>query len=118
MRLSSIDAVGNTVGAVTGALIGGTVGVVAGGVEGLGKGMTRGAEKGANTFNIGKPTVVYIQDHPVDPVYLDGEVVVGVGVPADVVLYEVPESPYRYVNINGTPVLVDPDTRKVVYVVS
>ncbi|UOM36031.1 DUF1236 domain-containing protein [Acuticoccus sp. I52.16.1] len=112
----TVDAIGNTAGAVTGALIGGTVGVVSGGVEGLGKGMKEGAVRGSETFNIAQPTVVYVEQHPVDPIYLDGEVIVGVGVPDDVVLYEVPESPYRYVNINGTPVLVDPNSRQVVYV--
>ncbi|RAI03862.1 hypothetical protein DLJ53_05165 [Acuticoccus sediminis] len=114
----TIDAVGNTAGAVTGALIGGTVGLVSGGVGGMGKGMTKGAERGANSFQLADTTVVYVQEHPVQPIYLDGEVMVGVGVPTDVELYEVPQSPYRYVNINDTMVLVDPNSREVVYVFS
>lgn len=113
----TVDAVGNTVGAVTGALIGGTVGAVSGGVGGLAKGVEGGAVKGSQTFNIADTSVVYVRDHPVEPVYLDGEVVVGVAVPEDVTLYEVPDSDYRYVNINDTEVFVEPDNRQIVYVV-
>ncbi|WP_075222440.1 DUF1236 domain-containing protein [Acuticoccus yangtzensis] len=114
----TVDAIGNTAGAVTGALIGGTVGVVSGGVGGLAEGVEQGAVRGSDTFHVADSTVVYVTEHPVEPVYLDGEVMVGVGVPADVVLYEVPDSPYRYVNINGTPVLVEPENRHVVYVMN
>ena len=48
---------------------------------------------------------------------LDGEVVVGAGVPDSVTLYEIPDQKdYRYVTINGQPVLVNPTDRKIVYV--
>lgn len=114
---NTIDAVGNTVGAVTGALVGGTVGVVSGGAEGLSEGVSSGATAGANTFDIADDDVVYVRQNPREPVYLDGEAVVGVGVPANVALYEVPGSTYRYVNVNGSPVLVEPSSRQIVYVV-
>ncbi|MBA8910496.1 DUF1236 domain-containing protein [Aminobacter ciceronei] len=59
----------------------------------------------------------YVTDHRVEPVYLDGEVVVGAGLPDTVELTEIPDYEYRYVNVNGQPVLVEPSTRRVVYVV-
>ena len=41
---------------------------------------------------------------------------VGAGVPESVKLTTVPDYEYRYVYVNGQPVLVDPQTRKIVYV--
>jgi len=58
----------------------------------------------------------YIVSHPVTPAYLNGEVVVGAGVPEDVVLSPVPGSDYDYAYLNSQPVLVKPSTRQVVYV--
>ena len=55
--------------------------------------------------------------NPVDPVYLQGEVVVGAGLPETVQLRPVPDyGTYRYVYVNGQPVLVDPASRRIVYV--
>lgn len=113
----TIDAVGNTVGAVTGALIGGTVGVVSGGAGGLAKGLKDGAIIGGTTFHVSEPEIVYVRDNPVQPVYLDGEVVVGVGIPDTVTLYEISDSQYEYAYINSTAVIVEPASRKVIYVV-
>ena len=53
----------------------------------------------------------------VDPVYLDGEVVVGAGLPETVELREIPDYEYRYVNVNNQPVLVEPGSRKIVYII-
>ncbi|WP_420391809.1 DUF1236 domain-containing protein [Acuticoccus sp.] len=114
---NTIDAVGNTAGAITGALIGGTVGAVTGGFEGAGEGARSGAVAGSQTFDVSDDQVVYVRQNPREPVYLEGEAVVGAGVPAEVTLYEVPQSEYRYVNINGTPVLVEPSSRRIVHVV-
>lgn len=58
----------------------------------------------------------YMSSNEVDPVYLDGEVVVGAGVPDTVVLREIPDYEYRYVYVNGQPVLVEPQSRRIVYV--
>ena len=58
----------------------------------------------------------YVTSNPIDPVYLDGEVVVGAGVPETVALRPVPDYRYQYVYVNGQPVLVDPATRRIVYV--
>lgn len=59
----------------------------------------------------------YVVDHRSDPVYLNGEVVVGAGLPDNVDLSEIPDYQYRYVDVNGQPVLVDPQTRRIVYIV-
>jgi uncharacterized protein YraI len=58
----------------------------------------------------------YVVSHPVAPVYLNGEVVEGVGLPEDVALAPVPEYDYRYAYINNQPVLVQPSTRRVEYI--
>lgn len=65
------------------------------------------------------PEVVrtYISDHTLEPVYLEGEVVAGSTLPDSVMLGEIPEYDYRYVYVNGQPALVDPVTRRIVYVV-
>ena len=60
--------------------------------------------------------VTYVQQNPVDPVYVQGEVVRGVSVPQEVQLQAVPESDYSYVYINGVPAIVD-GNRTVVNVV-
>ncbi|RUM96258.1 DUF1236 domain-containing protein [Pseudaminobacter arsenicus] len=104
--------VGGATGAVAGAIIGGPVGAAVGGVAGVAAGGTAGAAAEPS------PEVrTYVTSHRVDPVYLDGEVVVGSGLPETVQLQEIPDYEYRYVYVNGQPVLVDPGTRKVVYIV-
>jgi len=63
------------------------------------------------------PTVrTYITENPVDTVYVDGEAVVGATLPNTVSVQPIPDYEYQYVTINGQPVLVDPGTRRVVYV--
>ncbi len=58
----------------------------------------------------------YVVSHPVAPVYLNGEVVEGVGLPEDVALAPVPGYGYQYAYINNQPVLVEPQTRRVEYI--
>ncbi|WP_248305203.1 DUF1236 domain-containing protein [Devosia sp. 1566] len=106
-------AAGATSGAIVGALIGGPIGAAIGGVVGAASGATAGAV-------IDPPEVArtYITSNPQESVYLDGEVVIGAGVPETVTLQAIPEyTEYQYVYINGQPVLVDPATRQIVYVV-
>jgi uncharacterized protein YraI len=63
------------------------------------------------------PTVrTYITENPVDTVYVEGEAVVGATLPNTVAVQPIPDYEYQYVTINGQPVLVDPGTRRVVYV--
>lgn len=93
-------------GAVVGALVGGPVGAAIG----------AGAGAAAANIQPSAEVVDFISTNTLDPVFLDGEVQVGVAVPETVTLVEVPSSEYRYVNINGEPVLVDPQSRQIVYV--
>jgi uncharacterized protein YraI len=103
---------GGATGAIAGAIIGGPIGAVVGGAA--------GALGGASTGTIIDPpgTVrTYVTGQQVDPVYLDGEVVVGAQLPDTVELREVPDYQYRYVYVNGQRVLVEPDSLRIVYIV-
>ncbi len=64
------------------------------------------------------PTTIreYVYGHPVQPVYLNGQVVVGAGLPPEAALAPVPGYQYQYAYVNGVPVLVEPQTRQVAYV--
>lgn len=103
---------GTVSGAVAGALIAGPVGAAVGGAIGAGTGATAGAV-------IDPPAAArtYVTANPIDEVYLDGEVVIGAGVPDTVALQTIPDYDYQYVYINGQPVLVNPSNRQIVYVV-
>ncbi len=59
----------------------------------------------------------YIEDNRYEPVYLEGEFGVGTSLPEAVEVYEIPDYEYRYVYINDRPVLVEPQTRRIVYIV-
>lgn len=62
-------------------------------------------------------TQTYVQANTQPPVILDGEVVVGAGVPDTVTLYDIPDQPdLKYVTINGQVVLVSPSDRRIVYI--
>ena len=103
-------AVGGLGGAAMGAMIAGPVGALAGAAIGS----VAGAE--ANPEPTPEVTT-YVTSNTVEPVYLDGEVVIGAGVPDEVTLYEVPEQPtYRYAQINGQTVLINPENRTVMYI--
>lgn len=58
----------------------------------------------------------YISTEQADSVRLNGDVVVGAEVPQNVTFHDVPDYQYRYTRINDRPVLVDPGTRRIVYV--
>lgn len=58
----------------------------------------------------------YVTANPGETVYLNGEVVVGAELPQSVAVRRVPDYGYDYVSINGQPVLVEPATRRIVYV--
>jgi uncharacterized protein YraI len=98
-------------GAVAGAIIGGPVGAAVGGAAGVVAG-------GAVGQAIDPPEQVrtYVKTNAVEPVYLEGEVVVGASLPETVALREIPDYEYRYVYVNGQPVLVEPSSRQIVYV--
>lgn len=69
-------------------------------------------------LSIAPPPAVrtYIVQNPRPQVYLNGEVVEGAGLPADVALAPVPDTDYQYAYVNGVPVLVEPATRRVRYI--
>ncbi len=58
----------------------------------------------------------YIDGAPMDTVTYDGDVVVGATLPGDMVITQVPNYQYSYVRINDRPMLVDPQSRRIVYV--
>jgi uncharacterized protein YraI len=60
--------------------------------------------------------VTYMDEHPGDVVSIDGDVVIGATVPSDAPLATIPDYEYQYVRVNDVPVLVEPQTRRVVYV--
>lgn len=102
---------GAATGAVAGAIIGGPAGAAVGGAA--------GAVAGGVADAIAPPeeVVTYVEQNRIDPVYLEGEVVVGAGLPETVEIREIPDYEYRYVYVNGQPVLVEPESRRIVYVV-
>lgn len=103
-------AAGATLGALTAAAVGGPIGgIVAGGIL--------GGAAGSAAAEPEEKTITYVRENPVETVYLDGEVVVGAGIPTAVDTYEIPESDFRYVNINGATVIVDNETNLIVDVV-
>lgn len=59
----------------------------------------------------------YIEDNRYEPVYLEGELEVGTSLPETVEVYEIPDYEYRYVYINDRPVLIEPQTRRIVYII-
>jgi uncharacterized protein YcfJ len=103
--------VGMAGGALAGALIGGPVGAVIGGVAGAAAGGVTGT-----VIDPPREVRTYVQEQRLEPVYLEGEVVVGAGIPETVELRQIPDYEYRYVVVNEVPVLVEPNTRRIVYV--
>lgn len=106
------DGADATAGAAIGAgaaalLVGGPAAIAAGAILGAGAGAAAPADE----------TVTYVRQNPVEPVYLNGEVVVGAGIPDNVELYAIPETEYSYVYVNDAPVVVTPEDRRIVYVV-
>lgn len=98
-----------TAGAAAGAIIGGPVAI--------GVGAVAGAIASDNPEPPKQETITYVMENPVEPVILNGEVVVGAQVPQDVQLYTTPNSEVSYLNVNGQEVLVTNPDRKIVYIV-
>jgi KUP system potassium uptake protein len=53
----------------------------------------------------------------IQPVIVNGEVMIGATLPAAAPVYPIPSSPYVFAYVNGQRVLVEPAARKIVYVV-
>lgn len=58
----------------------------------------------------------YLSANPLNAVYLTGNLDVGAGLPDGIDLWPVPNSRYRYTYVNDYPVLVDPESRRIVYI--
>ncbi|MBE9638164.1 DUF1236 domain-containing protein [Salipiger mangrovisoli] len=110
---TSNAAAGAGVGGAWGAAVGS---LIVGGPAAVAAGAVLGAVAGAAN-NVEEKTVTYVETNPVEPVYLDGEVAVGAGIPQEIEVYEVPESDYAYLNVNRQQVLIDPETRRIVKIV-
>lgn len=58
----------------------------------------------------------YVIANPSDPVVIDGDLSQGYVIPQDVELRPIPDSlQYGYVYVNGQPVIVSLENRKVIY---
>ncbi|GAA4228013.1 DUF1236 domain-containing protein [Sagittula sp. NFXS13] len=116
MEIETIEVDNNAADATAGAAIGaGAAALLVGGPAAVAAGAILGAAGGAAAP--ADETVTYVTQNPVEPVYLNGEAVVGAGLPQEVEIYTVPESEYSYAYINDAPVLVNPEDRRIVYVV-
>lgn len=106
-RRDTATLAGTGIGAAAGAIITGPVGAIVGGVaSGIAMHNTAGTD-----------TTVYVQQNPVEPVYLQGEAVIGASLPPEVQLYDVPSDPLvAYMNVNGETVLVERDSRRIIHV--
>ncbi|UWQ21013.1 DUF1236 domain-containing protein [Jannaschia sp. W003] len=62
-------------------------------------------------------TVSFVRENPVEPIFIQGEPIVGATIPAEVELQTVPDTEFSYLYLNGQPVLVEPNERKIVYIV-
>jgi uncharacterized protein YraI len=94
-------------GAATGAVLGGPVGAIIGGVAGATLGAAIDPPERVRT---------YVAEQEAEPVLLEGEVVVGAELPEVVEFQDVPDYEYRYAIVNGQRVLVEPGSRRVVYI--
>lgn len=102
-------ATGAVGGAAVGAVVGGPVGAVVGGAVGATVGAAAEPPPEVRT---------YVMKERRASVRVQQEVVVGQPLPSNVVLYEIPNSnEYEYTVVNDRRVIVEPKTRKVVYIV-
>ena len=67
-------------------------------------------------IEVPQPARDYVIAHPTDPVIVEGDFAIGTGVPEDVKLVPIPDSPdYGYIYVDKQPVIVTMKDRKVVY---
>jgi uncharacterized protein YraI len=59
----------------------------------------------------------FVVEREVEPVLLEGELVVGATLPEPVVLHPVPDFDYHFAVVNQQRVLVEPQTRRVVHII-
>ncbi len=96
-------------GAATGASLGGPVGAAGG--------AGAGAVLGTAIDPPPAEVKTYVTTNRLEPVQVTTPVVIGEPIPETVVLHPVPQyETYKYAYVNGAPVIVDANTRTVVYV--
>jgi len=96
-------------GAIAGGLIAGPPGAVVGAA----------ASAAVADAEVGPEVTSYVTSNPVEPVYLNGELVVGASVPQEIEVYEFPDNAgYAYLNVNGQPVVIETETRQIVTIVN
>ncbi len=100
----ALGAMGATAGAL---VVGGPAAAIVGGIIGSATGAAITPEE---------TTIAYIRENPVDPVIVNGELIVGAQVPGELEVYQVPSSDFGYVNLNGRYVLIEPDSREIAYI--
>lgn len=106
---TAIAAAGGTLGALAAFALGGPAATIAlSGVAG-----TVAADLAVEPA---EETYVFVTANPVEPVFLDGEVVVGATVPDDIETYELPQEEFRYLNVNNNAVVVDAESNTIVAV--
>lgn len=110
-------AAGAATGAVGGAIVGGPVGAVVG----AGAGAIAGGAIGSISAQDQAYVRQYVVEHRRPSVDVQGDVVVGATLPQQVAVYPVEGNPafanYRYSWVNDRAVLIDPSSRRVVYVI-
>ena len=96
-------------GAIAGAAVGGPVGAAVGAVAG---GVVGDISEDALT----PETRTYVMENKTESVVIDGNVAVGTQVPETVEIHTIPESEYSYVYVDQRPILVEPQSRKIVHI--
>ncbi|MCZ0962653.1 DUF1236 domain-containing protein [Paracoccus benzoatiresistens] len=96
-------------GAIAGAAVGGPVGAAVGAVAG---GVVGDISEDALT----PETKTYVMENQTESVVIDGDVAVGTLVPESAEIHTIPESQYSYVYVDDRPVLVEPQSRKIVHI--
>ena len=96
-------------GAIAGAAVGGPVGAVVGGMTGA---VIGDVSEDALT----PETRTYVMEHKTESVVIDGDVAVGRPIPETVQIQTIPEAQYGYVYVDDRPVLVEPQSRQIVYI--
>ena len=108
---------GAAAGAIGGAIVGGPIGAVVGGVGGAIVGGTAGALSDPDREYV----TTYVRKNKHDSVKYDGDLAVGTVLPSGTRFYKVEGRPsvehYSYAWINGRSVLVEPSSRRVMYVI-
>ena len=96
-------------GAIAGAVVGGPVVAVIGAAA--------GAVAGDISEDALTPeTETYVLENRTQSVILESDVVVGAQVPETVEVHTIPNSQYSYVYVDDRPVLVEPQSRQIVYI--